>query len=312
MVGGRRPAGRAEARLDRQRGPARNSRVRSRATIAFRFALQRGVQVFAFRRGGRLSRVRRDRIIFPSQPQIAHRHELDGGLGALAGAAVRAFALASRRRFARACAHSGEQVRAPKWRTGSRRSWRAAVASSQEHRHSEQRHPSGPGSTARSYRTLPPRNGRRRSRAITCSRFRWHSGLHVVREIRKTSASPRRRRRWIIVSVSQPQTAQRHSSPRGGVSARRARLVSSRRRWSRRAAHSGEHVTAARRSVPRPRRSRSFSVAPRERPHSEQYQDVEVRLIEMRMLRRVRAALSAHEGRRPAPRSRRVRKAGAI
>jgi hypothetical protein len=84
------------------------------------------------------------------------------------------------------------------------------------------------------------------------------------------SARPRRRRRWIIVSVSQPHAAQRHSSPRGGVSARRARLVSSRRRWSRRAAHSGEHVTALRRSAPRPRRSRSFSVAARERRHSEQ------------------------------------------
>jgi hypothetical protein len=104
------------------------------------------------------------------------------------------------------------------------------------------------------------------------ARFLWHSGLQVVREIRKTSPRLRRRRRAIIVSMSHPHPAQRHSSPRGGVSARRARLSSSSRRSVRRAAHSGEHVTAPRRRTARPRRSRSFSVAARERPHSEQRQ----------------------------------------
>jgi hypothetical protein len=177
-----------------------------------------------------------------------------------------------RRQRSRFLAHSGEHVTAPKWRRGSRRRFRAAAASSQEQRHSEQRHPSGPGSTSRSYPTSPRRNGRRRSRSIMSARFRWHSGLHVVREIRKTSPRPRRRRRAIIVSVSHPHTAHRQPSPRDGVRARRARLVASRRRWSRRAEHSGEHVTAARRSAARPRRSRSFSVAARERPHSEQCQ----------------------------------------
>jgi hypothetical protein len=104
------------------------------------------------RRRARPSRLRRARIVSRSQPQIAHRHVAAAGV-----AAARASVRALRRQRSRFLAHSGEQVTDLKWIAGSPRRSRAAAAAAQEQRQVAQRHPSGPGSTARS---TPARGGR--------------------------------------------------------------------------------------------------------------------------------------------------------